>query len=52
MTKFNYNEPEFKVVEALSEDVITTSLDQVSDAWNTGSGNNSGTIDAGSLFTI
>jgi hypothetical protein len=25
MTKFNYREPEFKVVAAMSEDVITTS---------------------------
>jgi len=39
MIKFNYNEPEFKVVKALSEDVITTSLDVVNHTWEAGSGN-------------
>jgi hypothetical protein len=48
MTKFNYNEPEFKVVKALSEDVITTSLGQVSDDWDThGKGN---TPDSGMIY--
>jgi len=38
MMKFDYKEPEFKVVKAASDDVITTSaeLDTASSAWDTG----------------
>jgi len=50
MRKFNYNEPEFKVIVSASQDVITTSLDVASDQWDTN--RNGGSIDAGSLFTI
>jgi hypothetical protein len=38
MTKFNYNEPEFKVVYASSEDVIATSLTLVDQTWDAGAG--------------
>lgn len=35
MIKFNYNEPEFKVIVSASQDVITTSLEHASDQWDT-----------------
>lgn len=35
MIKFNYNEPEFKVIVSVSEDVISTSLDPVDMTWDT-----------------
>jgi hypothetical protein len=35
MTKFNYNEPEFKVVNMSSQDVLTASLDSVNKDWDT-----------------
>ncbi len=35
MRKFNYNEPEFKVIVSVSEDVISTSLDPVNMNWDT-----------------
>lgn len=54
MTKFNYNEPEFKVVKMASQDVLTGSLDVVTDAWDTGSGTNSygGGVDLDDLFSL
>ena len=33
MIKFNYAEPEFKVLIVKAEDVISTSLDIVDDKW-------------------
>jgi hypothetical protein len=39
MIKFNYNEPEFKVIVSATEDVIATSLDPVDLTWDTGSNN-------------
>ena len=45
MTKFEYKEPEFNVVQANTEDILTASmtLNMVSDAWDTaGSGRNGG----------
>ena len=50
MRKFNYNEPEFKVIVSATQDVITTSLDVASDEWDTNK--NGGSISADSLFTI
>ena len=42
MMKFNYSEPEFKVVKAATEDVMTTSLHTISDdPWDTSGGNSS-----------
>lgn len=52
MRKFNYNEPEFKVVMMASEDVIATSLDEVKDDWNTGTGSESGTVNPYDLFSV
>ena len=40
MIKFNYNEPEFKVIVSASEDVITTSLEVADQTWDTGTGGN------------
>jgi hypothetical protein len=39
MIKFNYNEPEFKVVLSKTEDVIATSLTLVDQTWDAGAGN-------------
>ena len=50
MKKFNYNEPEFKVVISAAEDVITTSLVVASDEWDTNK--NNGTISTDNLFSI
>ena len=36
MKKFEYKEPEFKVVCNNAQDVLTASLDTVTDDWNTG----------------
>ena len=44
MKKFEYKEPEFKVVSTNAQDVLTASLDIVSDAWDTGSNNHGGGI--------
>ena len=50
MTKFNYNEPEFKVVAMASQDVLTASFESVTDDWDTKGQND--TIDAGNLFSM
>lgn len=50
MKKFNYNEPEFKVVISAAEDVITTSLGVASDEWDTNK--HGGTVSTNGLFTI
>ena len=50
MIKFNYNEPEFKVVKMSTQDVLTGSLDVADTTWDTAEG--AGTIGAGSLFNI
>jgi|GEM_PF-5947432 hypothetical protein len=50
MTKFNYNEPEFKVVAMASQDVLTASFESVTDDWDTI--NKGDTIDAGNLFSM
>ena len=52
MKKFEYKEPEFKVVQANTEDVLTASgtLDNASSAWDTGAGGNAGGVGFG--FTI
>jgi hypothetical protein len=51
MTKFEYKEPEFYVVQANTEDVLTAStLDVANDAWDTGAGSNGGGVGFG--FTI
>ncbi len=54
MTKFEYKEPEFIVVQANTEDVLTASggptLDNASNAWDTGAGSNGGGVGFG--FTI
>ena len=50
MRKFNYNEPEFKVVIPATQDVITTSLIVASDEWDTNK--NGGSISTDSLFSI
>ena len=47
----NYNEPEFKVVNMASQDVLTASIGSVTQDWDTNQKEN-GTIDAGSLFNI
>ena len=48
MKKFNYAEPEFMVVKALTEDVISTSLDVVPETWNT----NSNDVNINDIFTV
>jgi hypothetical protein len=48
MMNNNYREPEFKVVKALTEDVISTSLDVVSDTWNT----NNEDVDINDIFSL
>ena len=50
MRKFNYNEPEFKVIVSATQDVITTSLDVASDQWDTNK--NGGSIDVNDLFNM
>ena len=50
MKKFNYIEPEFKVVVSATQDVITTSLTPASDDWDTNK--NGGTISTGDLFSV
>ena len=47
MKKFEYKEPEFKVVCNNAQDVLTASLDTVSDAWDTGSNGHNGGISFG-----
>ena len=44
-----YNEPEFKVVNVVSEDVISTSLDEVGKTWEAGAGSGSASGDGPSL---
>ena len=44
MTKFNYNEPEFKLVKMASQDVMTASLESVTPDFDTVQ-NDSGIID-------
>ena len=47
MTRFEYKEPEFKVVQANTEDVLTASapeLNTVNSAWDTGAGANGGSV--------
>jgi hypothetical protein len=46
----NYNEPEFKVVNMASQDVLTASFGTVTKDWDTNQ--NNGTIDAGDLFNL
>ena len=48
MTKFEYKEPEFKVVQANVEDVLTLSNEPVD--WDTGANGNNGGVGFGSLF--
>ena len=43
MTKFNYNEPEFKVVTMSSEDVLTASVELIDENFD------SGKVDGGSV---
>ena len=52
MKKFEYKEPEFIVVQANTEDILTASgtLDTASNAWDTGAGSNGGGVGFG--FTI
>jgi len=50
MKKFNYNEPEFKVVNMSKEDVLTGSLDVVDTTWDTKPGG--GGIDVNDLFNM
>jgi hypothetical protein len=43
MKKFEYKEPEFMIVQANTEDVLTTSpIETVSSAWDTGVGGRNG----------
>ena len=50
MTKFNYNEPEFKVVAMSSQDVLTASFISVDDNWDTKGKND--TVNANDLFGL
>ena len=54
MIKLNYNEPEFKVVKAQSQDVMTASLDVVNGTWDTGagSGSSSGSPSLDDMFSL
>ena len=36
MNKYEYKEPEFRVVKVKAQDVITTSIPQASSGWDTG----------------
>ena len=47
MTKFEYKEPEFIVVQANTEDVLTASLDIENTSWDTGAGGNAGGVGFG-----
>jgi hypothetical protein len=50
MTKFNYTEPEFKVIITATQDVMTASLEVASDEWDTNKVG--GNISADDLFTM
>jgi hypothetical protein len=52
MMKINYNEPEFKVVKAMGEDVIATSLDIVDKTWDQGQTSNANNVDVNDLFSL
>lgn len=54
MKKFEYKEPEFKVIRTLNEDILTASenpisaaLDSLSDSWDSGSVGGSGGVGFG-----
>jgi hypothetical protein len=42
MIKFNYSEPEFKVVKAMTQDVLTASVPTVNSIYDTIGGGSSG----------